>query len=76
MNIDGSMNSFSNVELEKVQNYLGRRLCYIRHSPCPIGTRQYFDEVEARKYFIEPHIPLFAQFEKWKGKRVFEIGSV
>jgi SAM-dependent methyltransferase len=39
-----------------------------------VGTREYFDEVEARKYFVEPHIPAFAQFERWKGKRVLEIG--
>jgi SAM-dependent methyltransferase len=30
--------------------------------------------VEARKYFVEPHIPGFAQFERWAGKRVLEIG--
>jgi SAM-dependent methyltransferase len=39
-----------------------------------VGTREYFDEVEARKYFVEPHIPGFAQFEQWKGKKVLEIG--
>lgn len=65
---------FSNVELEKVQNYWNARPCNIRHSTSPVGTQQYFDEVEARKYFVEPHIPLFAEFEKWKGKRVLEIG--
>jgi ubiquinone/menaquinone biosynthesis C-methylase UbiE len=40
----------------------------------PVGTREYFDEVEARKYFVEPHIPAFAQFERWRGKRVLEVG--
>ena len=39
-----------------------RRPCNIRHSPKPVGTREYFDEVEARKYFVEPHIPVFAEF--------------
>ena len=67
-------NPFSTVELEKVQNYWNSRPCNIRHSPSPVGTRQYFDEVEARKYFVEPHIPLFAEFEKWRGKKVLEIG--
>lgn len=37
-------------------------------------TREYFDEVEARKYFVEPHIPAFAEFERWNGKKVLEIG--
>lgn len=67
-------NPFNNIELEKVQNYWNARPCNIRHSPSPVGTRQYFDEVEARKYFVEPHIPLFAEFKKWKGKKVLEIG--
>ena len=60
--------------LEQVREYWDRRPCNIRHSPKPVGTREYFDEVEARKYFVEQHIPNFAQFEKWRGKRVLEIG--
>ncbi len=67
-------NPFSNIELEKVKSYWNARPCNVRHSPSPVGTRQYFDEVEARKYFVEPHIPAFAEFEKWKGKKVLEIG--
>ena len=46
----------------------------MRHSEAPIGTRDYFDEVEARKYRVEPHIPEFAQFPRWAGKRVLEVG--
>jgi len=60
--------------LTEVQEYWDRRPCNIRHSPKPIGSREYFDEVEARKYFVEPHIPAFAQFSRWKGKKVLEIG--
>jgi SAM-dependent methyltransferase len=30
--------------------------------------------VEARKYFVEPHIPGFADFARWRGRRVLEIG--
>ena len=65
---------FENVPVEKVKTYWDSRPCNIRHSLSKVGTRQYFDEVEARKYFVEPHIPRFAEFEKWKGKRVLEIG--
>ena len=60
--------------LEDVQSYWDRRPCNIRHSNKPIGSREYFDEVEARKYLVEPHIPGFAEFARWKGKRVVEIG--
>jgi 2-polyprenyl-3-methyl-5-hydroxy-6-metoxy-1,4-benzoquinol methylase len=66
--------TFETVSIEQVKEYWNRRPCNIRHSAKPLGTRQYFDEVEARKYFVEPHIPGFAQFERWNGKRVLEIG--
>lgn len=69
-----SSDHFSTMEIEKVQTYWNARPCNVRHSPSPVGTKQYFDEVEARKYLVEPHIPLFAEFEKWKGKKVLEIG--
>jgi SAM-dependent methyltransferase len=60
--------------IDDVQQYWDRRPCNIRHSRAEVGSRQYFDEVERRKYFVEPHIPAFAEFPKWKGKKVLEIG--
>lgn len=66
--------TFGGVELDKVKEYWNKRPCNIHHSPRPIFDRQYFDEVEKRKYFVEPHILRFADFEKWKGKKVLEIG--
>lgn len=66
--------NFSQVQVERVREYWNQRPCNIRHSPRAVGTKEYFDEVEARKYFVEPHIPRFAEFERWRGKRVLEIG--
>jgi 2-polyprenyl-3-methyl-5-hydroxy-6-metoxy-1,4-benzoquinol methylase len=66
--------TFSQLPIERVREYWDRRPCNLRHSALPVGTREYFDEVEARKYFVEPHIPRFAQFERWTGKKVLEIG--
>jgi len=60
--------------LEDVQNFWNSRPCNLRHSNAPVGSKQYFDEVEERKYFVEPHIPDFADFGTWNGKRVLEIG--
>lgn len=60
--------------IDDVKTYWDRRPCNIRHSQREVGTRGYFDEVEARKYFVEPHVPGFAQFPRWAGKRVLEIG--
>jgi SAM-dependent methyltransferase len=60
--------------MDTVKNYWNNQPCNIRHSPCEIGTKEYFDQVEQRKYFVESHIPVFAEFEKWNGKKVLEIG--
>jgi ubiquinone/menaquinone biosynthesis C-methylase UbiE len=60
--------------IETVADYWNRRPCNLRHSTAEIGTRAYFDGVEERKYFVEPHIPGFADFARWRGKRVLEIG--
>jgi 2-polyprenyl-3-methyl-5-hydroxy-6-metoxy-1,4-benzoquinol methylase len=66
--------SFRDTAIARVRDYWNSRPCNIRHSPKPVGTREYFDEVEARKYLVEPHILRFAEFERWKGMKVLEIG--
>ncbi|HLW75576.1 MAG TPA: class I SAM-dependent methyltransferase [Bryobacteraceae bacterium] len=65
---------FESVPVSEVQNYWNARPCNIRHSTKEPGSQEYFNEVEARKYRVEPHIPAFAEFEKWRGKKVLEIG--
>ncbi len=65
---------FEQVPIDHVREYWDRRPCNIRHSTKTPGSREYFDEVEKRKYFVEPHIPRFAEFPRWQGKRVLEIG--
>lgn len=71
---EDDMSSATHAAIQTVQSYWNTRPCNIRHSPKPIGTQEYFDEVEKRKYFVEPHIPAFAQFENWRGKKVLEVG--
>lgn len=68
------MGLFRPVPIGGVERYWDARPCNIRHSSAEIGTRRYFDEVEARKCLVEPHIVRLAQFERWKGKRILEIG--
>lgn len=65
---------FAKVSIQEVKDYWNARPCNIRHSTAEIGTEEYFNQVEARKYFVEPHIPGFAEFERWRGKRVLEVG--
>ncbi len=74
MQINRIMTDFSKVDKNAVRDYWNSRPCNIRHSPREIGSKEYFDDVETRKYFVEPHIPGFADFPKWKGKKVLEIG--
>jgi SAM-dependent methyltransferase len=61
--------------MDDVKTFWNARPCNIRHGTAEVGTREYFDQVEARKYFVEPHIPEFAEFPKWQGKSVLEIGT-
>ena len=60
--------------LEEVKNFWNDRPCNVRHSSKEIGTKEYFNEVEAKKFRAEPHILTFTEFPKWKGKKVLEIG--
>ena len=61
-------NSSTDKSIADVQRYWDARPCNIRHSTKPVGSKEYFDEVEARKYFVEPHIPAFADFEPLAGQ--------
>jgi ubiquinone/menaquinone biosynthesis C-methylase UbiE len=69
-----TLRTFADKSVADVRRYWDTRPCNIRHSPKPVGSKEYFDEVEARKYFVEPHIPGFAEFDRWRGKRVLEVG--
>jgi ubiquinone/menaquinone biosynthesis C-methylase UbiE len=57
-----------------VKDFWNKRPCNIKHSSKEFLSKEYFDEVEEKKYFVEHHIPLFADFKKWNGKKVLEIG--
>lgn len=65
---------FRDVPVEAVARYWDARPCNVRHSAKPVGSREYFDEVEERKYRVEPHILRFAEFPRWRDKKVLEIG--
>lgn len=60
--------------IRKVEDYWNEQPCNIKYSAAKIGSKKYFNEVEKRKYFVEPHILEFANFNKWKSKKVLEIG--
>jgi len=60
--------------IQEVEKFWDNRPCNIRHSSHDVGTKQYFDEVDSRRYLVEPHILNFAEFEKYRGLRVLELG--
>jgi SAM-dependent methyltransferase len=69
--------SFSSYEvptIDVVKDFWDARPCNVRHSKLELGTKEYFDEVEQRRYFVEPHILDFCKFGNWKNSEVLEIG--
>jgi 2-polyprenyl-3-methyl-5-hydroxy-6-metoxy-1,4-benzoquinol methylase len=62
------------MSFEKIKSYWNNQPCNINHSSKPFLSIEYFDEIEKKKYFVEPHIPEFANFAKWKNKNVLELG--
>jgi ubiquinone/menaquinone biosynthesis C-methylase UbiE len=59
---------------KKIKFYWNKQPCNIKHSKKKLFTKEYFEEVKKKRYFIEPHIRNFADFKKYKNKNVLEIG--
>ena len=45
-----------------------------RFARSAVGTREFFDEVTAQRYALEPHIPEVVRFERWVDRDVLEAG--
>ena len=60
--------------IDDVKKFWNDRPCNVMHSKKETGTKSYFDEVEKKKFFVEPHIKSFSHFNEWNGKKVLEIG--
>ena len=61
-------------DIDVITTYWNDRPCNIKHSNKTFCSKEYFDEVETKKHFVEPHIIEFAEFNKWENKKVLEIG--
>lgn len=59
---------------EQVKQHWEQEPCGTSTASATPGTSEFFAEVEAERYRLEPYIPAFAEFERWRGKRVLEIG--
>ncbi|HSW76688.1 MAG TPA: class I SAM-dependent methyltransferase [Candidatus Saccharimonadales bacterium] len=62
------------MSIDEVRAFWDNRVCNINHSQKEIGTKDYFNEVEAKKYHVEPHILTFSEFDKFTNKRVLDLG--
>ena len=59
---------------QRIQEYWNNQPCNVQHSKNPLGSLEFFQDVSARRYLVEPHIPEFAGFHLWQGRQVLEIG--
>jgi SAM-dependent methyltransferase len=60
--------------MNEVGDWFSKNPCEAWHSTYPVGTKEWSEQITRHRYFVQSHIPGFAQFERWKGKRVLEIG--
>jgi len=64
-----------NAELkERVRAFWQAHPCGTKFSNAEMGTREFFERVEAHRYAKEWHIPLAADFAGSRGLRILEIG--
>ena len=59
---------------KQIQKYWNRQPCNVKHSNKEFLSKEYFNEIKKKRYFVEPHIKSFANFNKYKSKNVLEIG--
>ncbi|HYW69885.1 MAG TPA: class I SAM-dependent methyltransferase [Pyrinomonadaceae bacterium] len=65
----------SDAELkERVRAFWQQHPCGTKFSDAEMGTREFFERVEAHRYEKEWHIPAAADFAATRGLRVLEIG--
>jgi SAM-dependent methyltransferase len=57
-----------------VRDYWNAAPCGSSLATAEPGSKEFFKQVEEARYRLEPFIPCFAQFERWRGKRVLEVG--
>jgi ubiquinone/menaquinone biosynthesis C-methylase UbiE len=59
---------------EQVRDFWNEQSCDTQAAQSEKFSRQYFEEIEAFRYFDQPFICSFAQFTRYHGKKVLEVG--
>lgn len=62
------------VSVDEIAAYWSKRPCNVAHSDAPVGSVEWSEGVTARKRFVEPHIAEFADFPRWRGCQVLDVG--
>lgn len=60
--------------MDIVKEYWNRQPCNVNHSNRDINSKEYFDEVTKKRYFVEKHIIPFMELDTLSDKKVVEIG--
>src|SRR6185295_5585089 len=75
MTTRNSINVSSDESLKgQVRDYWNEQPCGTQFANSEKFTRQYFDEIEDHRYRVEPEIMSFAQFTRFHGASVLEVG--
>ena len=61
-------------EKEAVQHFWDEAPCGTGNIAYPPGTLEYFEAIADNRNRLEPFIVEYAQFNKWTGKKILEIG--
>ena len=59
---------------EQVREFWDRQSCGTENTVADKFSRDYFEQLEAHRYFDQPFIHSFAQFTRYRDKRVLEVG--
>ena len=59
---------------EQVREFWNRQSCGTENVVAPKFSREYFEQLEAHRYFDQAYIHSFAQFTRYRDKRVLEVG--
>ena len=58
----------------EVKEYWNNQPCNIKHSNKEIEDKDFFNDVSNKRYTSEPHILNFMELDKFKNKKVLEVG--
>ena len=59
---------------ERVRAYWEAEPCGAKTASAPYGSAEFFAQVEAERDRLEPYVHDFAQFQRWRGQDVLEVG--